>query len=136
MNEDKEGYKTMLSADYMTLKSNQSKKTGAGTGRSTALVEIKPNVLSLISDVDNNCSLEESRTVHELISSEQELTGLCSVSDSDKRNVPPMIQNKNKQLSFLPFQILNNSPSNDLGTTQNHGSLEQQQHDQNLCYLS
>ncbi|KAF3492581.1 hypothetical protein DY000_02054558 [Brassica cretica] len=106
--EDKERYET----DYMNLKSDQSKKTG--TGPSSAVVRLEETP-------------EETRTSpHELISSEQEANGCCSVSDSDtKRATIVPKQEKAVELTSIPGS--NGSPSNDLGTTQELGSSEQQQ---------
>ncbi|KAL0697483.1 hypothetical protein Bca4012_053605 [Brassica carinata] len=129
MNEDKERYETVLSVDYMNLKSDQSKQTG--TGPSSAVVkieemsEIKPNGLSSISGASNKCSQEEVRTAHELISPEQEPNGSCSVSNSHLK--PATKQEQAVELPSIPGS--NNSLSNDLGTTQELGSSEQQQHE-------
>ncbi|CAN7134541.1 unnamed protein product, partial [Brassica rapa subsp. narinosa] len=108
MNEDKERY----GRDYMNLKSDQSKNTGSGP--SSAVVEIEE-------------MSEETRTSpHELIFSEQEPNGWCSLSDSNtKRATIVPKQEKAVELPSLPGS--NGSPSNDLGTTQELGSLEQQQ---------
>ncbi|KAF8116141.1 hypothetical protein N665_0020s0005 [Sinapis alba] len=135
MNEDKGRYETVLLVDYMNLKSDQSEKTGAGP--SSALVEIqemaesKPNGLCSISGVDNNRSPEEIRTSHELISSEQDSKGPCSVSDSDKRRASSdPEQDQAVELPSITGANINGSPSNDVGNTQELSSSEQQQHDQ------
>ncbi|XP_018451338.2 uncharacterized protein LOC108822693 [Raphanus sativus] len=67
-----------------------------------------------MNEYDNKCSQEEVRTAQELISSEQEPNGFCSVSESDK-----------KYADIVPKQ----EQAVDLGTTQELGSSEQQQHD-------
>ncbi|CDY31115.1 BnaA08g26650D [Brassica napus] len=92
--------------------SDQSKNTGSGP--SSAVVEIEE-------------MSEETRTSpHELIFSEQEPNGWCSLSDSNtKRATIVPKQEKAVELPSLPGS--NGSPSNDLGTTQELGSLEQQQ---------
>ncbi|CAH8356043.1 unnamed protein product [Eruca vesicaria subsp. sativa] len=151
MNEDKERYETLLSVD-------QSKKTR--TEPSAAVVETqeimsesKPNGLSLISGVDNNCSTEEVRTSHELIASEQDSKGACSVSGSEERcayndqgpvvklpsitganiNISPSNYPEQEQAVELPSITdanIKSSPSNDLGNTHEFGSSQQQHHDQ------
>ncbi|XP_013657673.1 uncharacterized protein LOC106362339 [Brassica napus] len=105
MNEDKERY----GRDYMNLKSDQSKHTGSGP--SSAVVKIEE-------------TSEETRTSpHELISSEQEPNGCCSVSDSNTKRAT--IVPKQEQAVELPsIPSSNNSPSNDLGTTQELGSSD------------
>ncbi|CAH8384016.1 unnamed protein product [Eruca vesicaria subsp. sativa] len=119
MNEDKERYE---SVDYMKLKSDQSKKTE--TGPCTALVEIQE-----VSEIKPN-ELSSIRTVHELISSEeQEPNGLCSVSHSDK-NLATNDPKQEQAVELSSISGSNTSPPNALGTTQELGSSEQQRHDQ------
>ncbi|ESQ35971.1 hypothetical protein EUTSA_v10006718mg [Eutrema salsugineum] len=135
MNEDKVRDETVLSVDYMNLKSDQSKQTG--TGPSSSLVEIQemseiePNGLASISGVDKNCSPEEIRTAPELISSEKEPNGLCSVSDSGKKRASnDLEQEQAVEPPSISGSKINSSPSNDLATSQELGSSEQQQHGQ------
>ncbi|CAN6901392.1 unnamed protein product [Brassica oleracea] len=108
--EDKERYET----DYMNL-SDQSKKTRAGPSSAVVKIEEMP---------------EEIRTSpHELISSEQEPNGCCSVSDSDKKRAT-MVPKQEQAVELPSIPGSNSYPSNDLGTTQELGSSEQQhQHD-------
>ncbi|KAF2617876.1 hypothetical protein F2Q68_00042618, partial [Brassica cretica] len=81
-------------------------------------VASEPELLDVL---NQNSSPEERRTVHELISSEQEPNGLCSVSDSEQKRTTNDLKQAPSILSS------NTSPSNDLGTTQELGSSEQQQ---------
>ncbi|CAH2038512.1 unnamed protein product [Thlaspi arvense] len=134
MSEDKERDDTVLSVDDMNLKSDQSQWTG--TGPSSSLVEVQemsevePNGLSSISGADSNCSPEEIRTSPELISSEKEPNGFCSVSDSGKKCASNDLE---REQAVEPPSVSGSnisSSSNDLGTTQELGSSEQQQHGQ------
>ncbi|CAN6884266.1 unnamed protein product [Brassica oleracea] len=125
MNEGKERYETELSVDYMKLKSDQSEKTG--TGPSSAVVETqemsetKPNGLCSVSGEDNDCSPEEIRTSHEVISSEHHSNGLCSASGSDKGRVS--INTEQEQEVELHQRATIDHPVN----TQELGSSEQQE---------
>lgn len=122
MSEDKERYENV---DYMKLKSDQSEKTG--TGPSSAVVETqemsetKPNGLCSVSGEDNDCSPEEIRTSHELISSEHHSNGLCSASGSDKGRVS--IDTEQEQEVELHQKATIDHPVN----TQELGSSEQQE---------
>jgi hypothetical protein len=127
MNQDKE---TVPLVEHMKLKSDQSKKTG--TGPSSLLVEIQetteiePSGLNSNTGVDKNCSPEKISTSHE-----QKPNGLCSVSKSDKKRASNDLEQK-QALELPSISGLNNrSSSNDLGTTQELGSSEQQHGQQN-----
>lgn len=130
MNEDKERCETVLSVDFMHLKSDQSKTTGTGPSSSLAEIqetsEIEPNGLNSISGVNKSCSPEEIRTAHE-----QEANGISSVSDSDKKRASSDLkQEQAVELPTIPGSNINSSASNALGTTQERVSSEQQQQDQ------
>ncbi|KAL0694603.1 hypothetical protein Bca4012_061783 [Brassica carinata] len=129
MNEDKERYETVLSVDLNIKSPAQSEKIV--TEPSSAVVEIKPNGLSWISGVDNDCSQEEVRTSHELISSEQDSKGACSVSLSEERRASSVPEQEQAvELPSITGANINSSPSKDLGNTRELCSSEQQQHDQ------
>ncbi|CAL9214248.1 unnamed protein product [Arabidopsis halleri] len=132
MNPEKE---TVLLVEHMNLKSDQSKKTG--TGPSSSLVEIQetteiePSGLNFISGVDKNCSPGKIRTAHELISAEQKTNGLCSVSEWDKKRASSNDLEQKHAVELPSISGSNNrSPSNDLATTQELGSSEQQHNQQ------
>ncbi|KAJ4915052.1 hypothetical protein Rs2_00602 [Raphanus sativus] len=130
--EDKERYE---SVDHMKLKSDQSEKTGTGPSSYEAVetqeivAESKPIGLSSIPGVDNDCSPEEVRRSHELVSSEHDSKGSCSVSGSEERRVSKDPEQEQEEVELPPITgaNINSSPSKDLASTQEICSSE---HDQ------
>ncbi|EOA11948.1 hypothetical protein CARUB_v10016527mg, partial [Capsella rubella] len=134
MNQDKETYETVLSVH--NLKSDQPKKTGTGTSSSLVEIqgasEIKPSGFNSIPGVDKHCSPEKIRTAQKLILSQQEPNRLCSVSDSEKQRASNDMEQKQVfELPSISGSNTNRCSSNNLGTTQELGSSEQQHDQQN-----